>query len=169
MIKGKKNYSNLLALLLVVCSIFFNSIMSEFSITSNVNKFFNIQYLLIYFFCFNRFKYFSISILFVLGLINDSLLGTPFGMSAAAYMLIYKIAVYQHNIKLRSIFTSEWLAFGFSILAAYFLDLTILYTVTKSFDFELYIYNFIGTFFIYPILWVMLKYFFMNVEKIKNE
>lgn len=169
MIRGKKNYTNLFAFLLIIFTIFFNSIFSEFSITSNINKFFNIQYALIYFFCFNRFKYFSISVLFVLGLINDSLLGTPFGMSAAVYMLIYKIAVYQYNIKLRSIFTSEWLAFGLSILAAYSLVVVIFYMINQSFDYELYIYNFLGSFFIYPVLWALLKYFFMNVEKIQNE
>ena len=169
MIRGKKNYTNLFAFLLVVFTIFFNSIFSEFSITSNINKFFNIQYVLIYFFCFNRFKYFSISVLFVLGLINDSLLGTPFGMSAAVYMLICKIAVYQHNIKLRSIFTSEWLAFGLSIFAAYSFVVVIFYMINHSFDYKLYIYNFLGSFFIYPVFWALLKYFFMNVEKIKNE
>ena len=120
MAKNKKNYNNIIAIGLFFFSIVLPSVVSEFSAELHMSEHFNLQYLLVYFFSFNRFKYFSISTLFILGLVNDSIIGTPLGISSAAYMLIYKIAVYQETIKLRTIFTAEWIAFGISIFVTYF-------------------------------------------------
>jgi cell shape-determining protein MreD len=48
--------------------------------------------------------------MFILGLITDSISGIPFGTSSLAYMTIYKIAVFQETIKLRTNFFAEWIA-----------------------------------------------------------
>ena len=165
----KKNYNDVIAFVLVIFSIIGNSILSEFSFFFDINHFFNLQYLLIYFFSFNRFKYLKLSTLFVLGLVNDSLVGISLGISSVAYMLIYKIALYQHNIKLRSIFISEWFACGLSILVAYAFVLSIFFFEQVNFDYLQYFYNFLGSFITYPLLWVILKYTFLKIEKFENE
>jgi cell shape-determining protein MreD len=169
MFRAKNNYNNIIALGFLITSILFNSIFDEFSLSANLNKYFNIQFLLIYFFSFNRFIFFSIIPLFFLGLVNDSIVGSPFGMSSCIYILIYKIAVYQNTIKLRSIFKAEWLAFGISIFAAYILIVIIYYFMGNIYDFRMLIYNFLGTFFIYPISWIFLKYVFLKMETVGNE
>ena len=165
----KKNYNDVIAFVLVIFSIIGNSILSEFNFFFDINHFFNLQYLLIYFFSFNRFKYLTLSTLFVLGLVNDSLVGISLGISSVAYMLIYKIALYQHNIKLRSIFISEWLACGLSIAATYTFVLSIFFFQQVNFDYLQYFYNFLGSFITYPLLWVILKYTFLKIEKFENE
>ena len=169
MFRTKKNYNNIIALGFLITSILFNSIFNEFSLSANLNKYFNIQFLLIYFFSFNRFIFFSIIPLFFLGLVNDSIVGSPFGMSSCIYILIYKIAVYQNTIKLRSIFKAEWIAFGISIFAAYILIFIIYFFMGNIYDFRVLIYNFLGTFFIYPIGWIFLKYIFLKMEIVGNE
>lgn len=169
MFRVKKNYNNIIALSFFIISILFNSIFNEFSFDVNLNKYFNIQYLLIYFFSFNRFRFFSITTLFFLGLLNDSIAGSPFGMSSCIYILIYKIAVYQNTIKLRSIFKAEWIAFGISIFVAYILIFIIYSLIENIYDFRVFIYNFFGTFFIYPIAWIFLKYVFLKIEVVGNE
>ena len=169
MFRAKNNYNNIIALGFLITSILFNSIFNEFSLSANLNKYFNIQFLLIYFFSFNRFIFFSIIPLFFLGLVNDSIVGSPFGMSSCIYILIYKIAVYQNTIKLRSIFKAEWIAFGISIFAAYILIFIIYFFMGNIYDFRMLIYNFFGTFFIYPICWIFLKYIFLKMEIVGNE
>ena len=90
-------------------------------------------------------------------------------MSSCIYILIYKIAVYQNTIKLRSIFKAEWIAFGISIFAAYILIFMIYFFMGNIYDFRMLIYNFLGTFFIYPIGWIFLKYIFLKMEIVGNE
>ena len=165
----KKNYNDVIAFVIVIFSIIGNSILSEFNFFFDINHCLNLQYLLIYFFSFNRFKYLTLSTLFILGLVNDSLIGISLGISSVAYMIIYKIALYQHNIKLRSIFISEWFACGLSIAVAYILVLSIFFFEKVNFDYLLYFYNFLGSFITYPLLWVILKYTFLKIEKFENE
>jgi len=100
----KKNYNDVIAFVIVIFSIIGNAILSEFNFFLDINHYLNLQYLLIYFFSFNRFKYFTLSTLFILGLVNDSLVGISLGISSLAYMIIYKIALYKHNIKIKYIF-----------------------------------------------------------------
>ena len=44
-------------------------------------------YLLIYFFTFNNYKYFSFFSMFILGLITDSISGIPFGTPRCSALL----------------------------------------------------------------------------------
>jgi len=167
--KQKKNYNNFLAIGLVLLSLMGNSISSEFFIELDFNQFFNLPYLLIYFFSFNRFRYFSIFSMFMLGLISDSITGIPFGVSSVAFMLIFRIALYQNSIRLRSMFLAEWFAFAIAILITYVLILIIFYVGERLFYYEVYIYNFLGTVLMYPFIWLILKYFFLKLERLNND
>ena len=168
MTKKIKNYKNYLAIILVIFSLMTNSISKEFFLEFDFNQFFNLPYLLIYFFSFNRFKYFSIFSMFLIGLVTDSIVGIPFGVSAVAYMLIYKIAIYQNSIRLRSLFLAEWFAFAIAMSVTYIFILMIFYISGRLFDYEVFIFNFFGTFLIYPFVWLVLKFFFLNLERLKN-
>jgi rod shape-determining protein MreD len=169
MIKQKKNYNNFLAIGLVFFSLMGNSITKELYVELDLNQFFNLPYLLIYFFSFNRFRYFSIFSMFVFGLISDSITGIPFGVSSVAFMLIFRIAIYQNSIRLRSMFLAEWFAFAIAILITYMLILIIFYVSGRLFDYEVYIYNFLGTVLTYPFIWLILKYFFLKLERLTND
>jgi cell shape-determining protein MreD len=95
--------------------------------------------------------------MFILGLITDSISGIPFGTSSLAYMTIYKIAVFQETIKLRTNFFAEWIALGIALFIAYTVILIILYLSKSSFEPLIHIYNFIGSFILYPFIWIILK------------
>jgi cell shape-determining protein MreD len=169
MTKRKKSYNNFIAIGLVFLSLMGSSVSKEFSIKLDFNQFFNLSYLLIYFFSFYRFRFFSIFSMFVLGLISDSITGIPFGVSSVAYMLIFRIAVYQNSIRLRSMFLAEWFAFAIAIFVTYIIILIIFYSTSRLFDYEVYIYNFLGTVLMYPFTWLILKYFFLKLEKITHD
>ena len=97
--------------------------------------------------------------MFAMGLISDSISGIPFGTSSLAYMTIYKIAVFQETIKLRTVFLSEWAALGIALFIAYTVILIVLYLSKVSFEPLIHIYNFIGSFVLYPFIWFVLKFF----------
>ena len=159
MIKRKKNYQEFLGIALVLISIWSATLFAQFSLNLNFYKFFNMTYLLIYFFTFNNYKYFSFFSMFVVGLISDSISGIPFGTSSLAYMTIYKIAVFQETIKLRTNFFAEWIALGIALFIAYTVILIVLYLSKTSFEPLIHIYNFIGSFVLYPLIWFVLKFF----------
>ena len=96
--------------------------------------------------------------MFVIGLISDSISGIPFGTSSLAYIAIYKIAVFQETIKLRTVFLSEWVALGSALFIAYSIVLITLYLSGASFNVLIHIYNFIGSFALYPFIWFILKF-----------
>ena len=158
MIKRKTDYHEFLGMALVLLSIWSTTILAQFSLNLNLYKFFNTTYLLIYFFTFNNYKYFSFFSMFILGLITDSISGIPFGTSSLAYMTIYKIAVFQETIKLRTNFFAEWIALGIALFIAYTVILIVLYLSKTSFEPLIHIYNFIGSFILYPFIWFVLKF-----------
>ena len=168
MIGRKKNYLEFLGIAIVLMSIWSTTLFAQFSLNLNFYKFFNMTYLLIYFFTFNNYKYFSFFSMFILGLIADSISGIPFGTSSLAYMTIYKIAVFQETIKLRTNFFAEWVALGIALFIAYTVILIVLYLSKTSFEPLIHIYNFIGSFILYPFIWLVLKLLITNFGSIKT-
>ena len=168
MIKRKNNYQEFLGIALVLISIWSATLFAQFSLNLNFYKFFNMTYLLIYFFTFNNYKYFSFFSMFILGLITDSISGIPFGTSSLAYMTIYKIAVFQETIKLRTNFFAEWIALGIALFIAYTVILIVLYLSKTSFEPLIHIYNFIGSFILYPFIWLVLKFLLTKFGSIKT-
>ena len=106
--------------------------------------------------------------MFILGLITDSISGIPFGTSSLAYMTIYKIAVFQETIKLRTNFFAEWIALGMALFIAYTVILIVLYLSKTSFEPLIHIYNFMGSFILYPFIWLVLKLLITNFGSIKT-
>lgn len=168
MIGRKNNYLEFLGIAIVLMSIWSTTLFAQFSLNLNFYKFFNMTYLLIYFFTFNNYKYFSFFSMFILGLITDSISGIPFGTSSLAYMTIYKIAVFQETIKLRTNFFAEWIALGIALFIAYTVILIILYLSKSSFEPLIHIYNFIGSFILYPFIWFVLKFLLTKFGSIKT-
>ena len=168
--KRKKDYYELLGITLVLLSILSSTILAQFSLNLNLYKFSNITYVLIYFFTFHNYKYFSFTSMFVIGLISDSISGIPFGTSSIAYMVIYRIAVFQETIKLRTVFLSEWVALGSALFIAYTIVLITLFLSGRSFDVLIHTYNFIGSFALYPFIWFILKFLLSKYnQRITND
>lgn len=168
--KRKKNYYELLGITLVLLSILSSTILAQFSLSLNLYKFSNITYVLIYFFTFHNYKYFSFTSMFAIGLISDSISGIPFGTSSLAYMAIYRIAVFQETIKLRTVFLSEWVALGSALFIAYAIVLITLFLSSKSFDVLIHTKNFLGSFALYPFIWFVFKILFSKyTQRIAND
>ena len=104
-----------------------------------------------------------------MGIIVDSLIGNYLVISSIAFLILYKIAIYQSTIQVRSIFISEWIAFGLAIFVVYVVELVMFYLTGVKTDIQAFVLNFIGSFLSYPIFWIILKYSFLRLERFSND
>jgi rod shape-determining protein MreD len=129
------------------------SVLNEFDFNYLNLKYFscNFPFILIFFFTLKDFKYFDYSFVFIAGLINDTVIGLPLGISSFSYMLICIATSYFRNITIRPSPIKDWFYFlfiislinsiNYSILALFFsynLDLTN-YLIDNFFTFLFYI------------------------------
>lgn len=95
---------------------------------------FNFSYILIFYYSLKREKSLGYTAIFISGLFNDVIVGTPMGISSLIYLLLCGSAVYLRNITLRPNLMKDWIFFLVTILILNSLSFTIL---TLIFDFEI--------------------------------
>ena len=142
-----KFYSWLPIILLIV------SVLNEFDFNYlQLDYFsFNFPFILIFFFTLKDFKHFDYLIVFLAGLINDTVVGLPLGMSSLSYILICIATSYFRNITIRPNQIKDWFYFlfiislinsiNYSILTLFFSYILVLmdYLVNTFFTFLFYI------------------------------
>ena len=133
--------------------ILFVSVLNEFDFNYlNLEYFsFNFPFILIFFFSLKEFKHFDYFLVFISGLINDTVVGLPLGMSSMSYTIICISTSYLRNITIRPNPMKDWFYFlliislinslNYSILTLFFsLDLILMnYLVNTFFTFSFYI------------------------------
>ena len=113
---AKKNYLYKLYTWLPIIALFI-SVFNEFDLNYlNIDYFsFNFPFILIFYFSlkeYNRFDYFLV---FIAGLINDTVVGLPLGLSSLSYILICIFATYLRNITISPNLIKDWFYFLFII------------------------------------------------------
>ena len=95
----------------------FISVLNEFDFNYlNLDYFsFNFPFILIFFFTLKEFKNFDYLLVFLAGLINDTVVGLPLGISSLSYMLICIATSYFRNITIRPNPIKDWFYFLFVI------------------------------------------------------
>ena len=120
---------------------------------------FNIQLIIIYFWCLKRPELLGNGHIFFAGLINDVVMGFPLGISSLSYLIISFIAAYVKNMTVNTSITTEWFTF---FLAIFFSNLTFSILMSNFTEVEINIidvsYNTFFTFIFFPFFW-----FFFNV------
>ena len=98
-----KLYSWLPIILLIV------SVLNEFDFNYlQLDYFsFNFPFILIFFFTLKDFKHFDYLVVFISGLINDTVVGLPLGISSLSYILICIATSYFRNITISKIIGSH--------------------------------------------------------------
>jgi len=125
----------------------FISVLNEFDFNYlNLDFFsFNFPYILIFFFTLKEFKHFDYLLVFFAGLINDTVVGLPLGMSSLSYVLICIATSYFRNITIRPNPIKDWFYFLFIICLLNSINFSIL---TLFFSFNLVLMNYlVNTFF----------------------
>ena len=139
--------------------VLFISVLNEFDLNFlNLNYFsFNFPFILIFFFTLKEFKHFDYLYVFIAGLINDTVVGLPLGISSLSYMLICIATSYFRNITIRPNPVKDWFYFLFIISLVNSINYTIL---TLFFTYDLILWSYIvNTFFTFLLYLVFISIF----------
>ena len=156
-----KIYSWLPIIILIV------SVLNEFDFNYlNLKYFsFNFPFILIFFFTLKEFKHFDYFFVFLAGLINDTVVGLPLGISSLSYILICIATSYFRNITIRPNPIKDWFYFLFIISLINSMSYSIL-TLFFSFNLVLmsYLVNTFFTFLFYIIFVSLFKYYLKGLN-----
>ena len=143
------------------------SVLNEFDFNYlNLDYFsFNFPFILIFFFTLKDFKHFDYFLVFIAGLINDTVVGLPLGISSLSYTLICISTSYLRNITIRPNPIKDWFFFLFIISLINSINYSIL-TLFFSFDLILmnYLVNTFFTFLFYIIFVSIFKYYLKGLN-----
>ena len=148
--------------------VLFISVLNEFDLNYlNLNYFsFNFPFILIFFFTLKEFKHFDYLYVFVAGLINDTVVGLPLGISSLSYMLICIATSYFRNITIRPNPAKDWFYFLFIISLVNSINYTIL---TLFFTYDLILWSYIiNTFFTFLFYLVFISIFKIYLKGIND-
>ena len=114
-LKTRGFYFKIYTLLPII--ILFISVLNEFDFNYlNLDYFsFNFPFIMIFFFTIKEFKHFDYLLVFLAGLINDTVVGLPLGVSSLSYILICIATSYFRNITIRPNPIKDWFYFLFII------------------------------------------------------
>ena len=142
--------------------VLFISVLNEFDLNYlNIEYFsFNFPFILIFYFALKEYNKFDYLFVFFAGLINDTVVGLPLGISSLSYILVCIFASYLRNITIRPHLIKDWFYFLFVISLINSINYSVLFFF---FSFELdimfYVVNNFFTFLLYiPISFLFDKY-----------
>jgi rod shape-determining protein MreD len=134
----------------------FISVLNEFDFNNLGMKYFsfNFSYILIFYYSLKKSESLGYTYIFIAGLFNDVVIGTPIGLSSLMYLILCGVASYLRNITLRPSLIKDCIFFLITIMIINSLLSIIL---NLSFDFKLNYYEQIIN-----ILWTFLLYFLFS-------
>ena len=143
------------------------SVSNEFDLNYlNIDYFsFNFPFILIFFFSLKEYSKFDYLLVFLAGLINDTIIGLPLGLSSLSYVLVCIFASYLRNITIRPNLIKDWFYFLFVISLINSINYSVLF-LFFSYDLDIifYIINNLFTFLIYIPLSFILNYYLEAID-----
>ena len=147
--------------------VLFISVLNEFDLNYLKLEYFsfNFPFILIFFFTLKDFKNFDYLLVFLAGLVNDTVVGLPLGISSLSYVLICIATSYLRNITIRPNPIKDWFYFLFIISLINSINYSIL-TLFFSYDLLLlsYLVNIFFTFILYMFFVYLFKYYLKGLN-----
>ena len=130
---------------------------------------FNFSYILIFYYSLKKSQSLGYSYIFIAGLFNDVVLGTPIGLSSLMYLILCGAAAYVRNITLRPSLIKDSIFFLITILiinSLLFITLNFIF----SYDLEYFdqIINIVYTFLLYLLFSNLFDFFEKNFVGNRN-
>ncbi len=145
----------------------FISVLNEFDFNYlNLDYFsFNFPFILIFFFSLKDFKHFDYFLVFLAGLVNDTVVGLPLGISSLSYCLICIATSYLRNITIRPHIIKDWFYFLFTISLINSISYSVL-NLFFSYNLDLvnYVINNFFTFLFYLFFIYIFNYYLKGVN-----
>ena len=143
--------------------ILYISVLNEFDLNYlNIDYFsFNFPFILVFYFALKEYSKFDYLLVFFAGLINDTVVGLPLGLSSLSYILVCIFASYLRNMTIRPHLIKDWFYFLFTISLINSINYSILFFFF-SYDLNImfYIINNLFTFlFFIPVSFFINHYF----------
>ena len=164
-LKTRGFYYKIYTLLPII--ILYISVLNEFDFNYlNLDYFsFNFPFILIFFFTLKELKNFDYLLVFFAGLINDTVVGLPLGISSLSYVFICIATSYFRNITIRPNPIKDWFYFLFIISLLNSINYSIL-TLFFSFNLVLmsYLVNTFFTFLFYIIFVSVFKQYLKGLD-----
>jgi rod shape-determining protein MreD len=143
------------------------SVFNEFDLNYlNIDYFsFNFPFLLIFYFALKEYNKFDYLLVFIAGLINDTVVGLPLGVSSLSYILICTFASYLRNITIRPHLIKDWFYFLFVISLINSINYLVLFLFfSYDLDIMFYIINNFFTFLLYIPSSFFLNFYFKSIN-----
>ena len=145
----------------------FISVFNEFDFNYlNIDYFsFNFTFILIFYFALRAYQKFDYFLVFIAGLINDTVVGLPLGLSSLSYILICIFATYLRNITISPNLIKDWFYFLFIISLINSINYTVLFLFfSYELDITLFIVNNFFTFLFYIIFSIFFKRYLKSLD-----
>ena len=130
---------------------------------------FNIQLIIVYFWSLKRPEVIGNGNIFFAGLINDTVMGTPLGLSSLSYLVVSLVATYVKNMTVNTSITTDWFTF---FIAICFSNLTILLFLNSfsilSVSFIEISYNTFFSLIFFPFFWLFFNFYNTMITTGKN-
>ena len=143
------------------------SVLNEFDLNYlNIDYFsFNFPFILIFYFALKEYNKFDYLLVFFAGLINDTVVGLPLGVSSLSYILVCIFASYLRNITIRPHLIKDWFYFLFVISLINSINFSLLFLFfSYELDIMFYIVNNFFTFLFYIPSSFFLNYYFKGID-----
>src|SRR6056300_970616 len=136
-----------------------------FLLFSVLNEF-DLNFLPIEYFTLKEYNRFDYLLVFIAGLVNDTVIGTPLGLSSFSYIFVCIFSVYLRNITIRPNLIKDWIYFLFVITLINSMNYLILFFFF-SYDLNImfYVINNLFTF----LLYIPMTLIFNNYLKTIND
>ena len=148
--------------------ILYISVLNEFDLNYFSIEFisFNFPFVLIFYFTLKEYNNFDYFLVFLAGLFNDTVVGTPLGLSSLSYVLICIFASYLRNMTIRPNLMKDWFYFLFIISLINSLNYLIMF-LFFSYDLKImfYMINNLFTFLIYIPLTFIFDYYMKGLNE----
>ena len=139
------------------------SVLNEFDLNYlNIDYFsFNFPFILIFYFALKEYNKFDYLLVFFAGIINDTVIGMPLGVSSLSYILVCIFASYLRNITIRPHLIKDWFYFLFVISLINSINYSLLF-LFFSYDLNItfYVINNFFTFLFYIPASFFLNFYF---------
>ena len=117
---------------------------------------FDLQIIIIYFWILKRPGLMGTGHIFLVGLINDVVMGFPLGISSLSYLVISFVGNYVRNKSVNTTIASDWFTFLIALMIANLVFFSLLINFSDVvISYSKIGYNSFFTLFLFPIFWVL--------------
>lgn len=125
---------------------------------------FNFAYILIFYWTLKKIDRFGYGFIFLAGIINDVVTGSPLGLSSFSYMLICIATSYFRSITLRPNIIKDWIFFLFTISivnSIYYMVLSYFFKV--NIDYRFLLTNNFATFLLFFLFYLVFNFYYKSL------